>query len=153
MVVCWSGGDHKSLDRRLCPVAEPTCTLPERIIKCARGAADGTDPAAAGRLVIDYGVKVSAESDAYADAQSVARIAADAGTYGHHGGVDSTRAVAEGRQALAAANLNGDVWVEGEMVHVRTSKTAKTYFLGIVGLSQVTGTAEASSRMVTSDNR
>lgn len=104
-------------------------------------------------LVIDYGVKVSAESDAYADAQSVARIAADAGTYGHHGGVDSTRAVAEGRQALAAANLNGDVWVEGEMVHVRTSKTAKTYFLGIVGLSQVTGTAEASSRMVTSDNR
>jgi len=46
-VVDFRGGVWR---RRRSVVRAPACTLPERIIKCGRGAADGTDPAAAGRL-------------------------------------------------------------------------------------------------------
>lgn len=105
-----------------------------------------------GGLVIDYGVKISAESDAYAAAQAAARIAAHAGTTGYSTGqTDPTKAVYEGQQALAASNLTGEVWVDGTTVHVRAHKSARTYFLGIVGVSEVTGTAEATAVMVTDD--
>ena len=94
-----------------------------------------------GIILVDLGAKNSAESQATAAAQSVARIATSAGAE-DYGVINKDRMISEGNQALKALGMTGSVTV-------RACKSEATKFASAVGVPEVKACSEARARMYT----
>ena len=101
-------------------------------------------------LVVDGGSKLRAVQEATAAAGEAARSATqqvDAGRLQLAGQaqVNPVAARHAARETLAAAGVTGAVTVADGQVHVDASVTRPTVFLGLVGLTQVTGHGSATA--------
>ena len=103
-----------------------------------------------GIILVDFGAKNSAESQATAAAQSVARIATSAGAE-DYGVINKDRMISEGNQALRALGMTGSVTVDDttRTVTVRACKSEATKFASAVGVPEVKACSEARARMYT----
>lgn len=98
-------------------------------------------------LVVDGGAKASAVRRAQAAAAQAARAAVDAGAVSRSAGasldVQAVRSAA--RAVLVERGVVGDVEIAGGVVTVRSSDTERTLFLTLLGITELTGTGEASA--------
>ncbi|WP_168207307.1 hypothetical protein [Microlunatus elymi] len=112
-------------------------------------------------LVVDGGQKAAAVSRAESVAAGAARAAADAGASGsfatgESSGLAGGSARSAARNYLAGAatgpgpQVGGSVQIRGGTVIVTTHATARTIFLSVIGIDSVTGTGEATARVVPS---
>ena len=101
-------------------------------------------------LVVDGGQKVGAATLAESAAAAASRSAGNAAATQRLGGADATGAAV----FAAKASLRGQPGVLGEVtvvdgvVTVRTTSTAPTVFLSVVGIDSVTGTGTAQADIV-----
>lgn len=106
-----------------------------------------------GIILVDFGAKNSAESQATAAAQSVARIATSAGAT-DYGTIDRGRMISEGNAALSSLGMTGSISVDDASgtVTVRACKSAPTKFASLVGVNEVQSCSEARASMYTLGN-
>lgn len=103
-------------------------------------------------LVIDGGAKLRAVHQATAAAGEAARAATQrlnvsgVQTSGA-AGLEAGAARRAAREALAAAGVEGTVTVAGGRVSVSAAVSRPTVFLGLLGVSSVTGTGTATSEL------
>ncbi|NED96859.1 hypothetical protein G1H11_16250 [Phytoactinopolyspora alkaliphila] len=64
-------------------------------------------------------------------------------------GIDRAAAVAAARNYLAAADVDGDVSIHGDIIRVTTATSEPTVFLSILGITTMSATGEASVRITT----
>ena len=101
-------------------------------------------------LVVDGGAKLRAFQEATAAAGAAARSATqqvDTSTVQLRGQAHLNPVAARhaAQDALASAGVTGSVTVTGGQVHVDASVTRPTVFLGLLGLTQVTGHGSATA--------
>lgn len=98
-------------------------------------------------LVIDGGSQAAAARRAQGAAAEAARAAVDEGAVARVAGdpmsPSSVRASAE--SVLHDRGVQGSVTVDGTVVHVATSQTVPTHFLGLIGIGTLTAHGEASA--------
>ncbi|HEY9290526.1 MAG TPA: pilus assembly protein TadE [Microlunatus sp.] len=110
-------------------------------------------------LVVDGGQKAMAVSRAESVAAGAARAAANAGAggtlaAGRSGEVASSAARTAAQDYLAGAALgagptvHGSVDIRGPLVTVTTSATVQTIFLSVIGIDTLTGSGQATARVV-----
>ena len=101
-------------------------------------------------LVVDGGQKVAAASRAETAAAGASRVAGNAAATQELGASDPVAAATLAARTYLAGQpgVTGSVTVSGGVVHVRTSATEPTIFLGIVGIDAVTGTGSAQANIV-----
>ncbi|SKF61559.1 Uncharacterised protein [Mycobacteroides abscessus subsp. abscessus] len=107
-------------------------------------------------LVVDWGAKVSAATEAEAAAASAARAGANAAAASQLGGGPPSTSAAyyAAHQHLAQAGVTGTVQIlPGGTVRVTASQTRPTKFLSIVGINHVTGTGEADVNLYRTGDR
>lgn len=106
-------------------------------------------------LVIDGGYALSAKRRALGYAESTARIAADSLNEGtvRTGDISLAPAVAHERAtaALAAANVDGVVQIEGDEAIVEVTISQPTAMLAMVGITHITVSSTASARSIASN--
>lgn len=107
-------------------------------------------------LAVDLGGQVHAQQRAHDVAAEAARsggqqVQAAPAIEGRYVGVDPVRARTAARQYLAAAGVTGTVEVTGgDTVTVNVTDTYSPRFLSIIGIGDLTVTADASARTVRS---
>jgi hypothetical protein len=101
-------------------------------------------------LVVDGGQKVAAASRAETAAAGASRAAGNAAATQELGARDPVAAATLAARTYLAGQpgVTGSVTVSGGVVHVRTSATEPTIFLGIVGIEALTGTGSAQANIV-----
>ncbi len=101
-------------------------------------------------LVIDGGQKIDATSRAEAAAAGAARAAGNAAaTQELAGDQAASAAVLAARNYLAGQpDVGGTVAIANGVVSVRTSASATTIFLSVIGIDTVTGTGSADADIV-----
>lgn len=100
-------------------------------------------------LVVDGGGQLTAVQQAEGVAAQAARAGVDAGAGADIAGrTDPTSARIAAETFLRDAGATGTVRVEGQQVTVTTAVTYRTSFLGLIGVHTLTGTGEATARLV-----
>src|SRR5690606_39867382 len=100
-------------------------------------------------LVVDGGGQLAAVRQAEAVAAQAARAGADAVIGSAVVGVGAEhQARTAAQDHLRRAGVDGTVSVAGGVITVTTSVVHDTVFLGLIGVHQLTGTGEASARIV-----
>lgn len=108
-------------------------------------------------LAIGLAVDGSRKSAATSDATSIAEEAARAGgqalrlealATGGPAVVDPDRAIAEAQSYLAASGATGTATVDGARITVQATITRPTIFLGLVGITEVTGNGSGAADLV-----
>ncbi len=100
-------------------------------------------------LVVDGGGQLAAVRQAEAVAAQAARAGADAVIGAAVAGAGAEqRARAAALEHLQRAGVEGTVTVADGVVTVTTSLQHDAVFLGLIGINQLTGTGEASARIV-----
>jgi hypothetical protein len=101
-------------------------------------------------LVIDGGQKMTAASRAETTAAAAARIGANAAATQQLAGREPDGvALRAARSYLAAVpDVDGSVVLESGALTVETTSTVDTIFLGMVGITEVTGTGRATASIV-----
>lgn len=100
-------------------------------------------------LVVDGGGQLAAVRQAEAVAAQAARAGADAAVGASIGGGSATQRALDGaHDHLRRAGVSGTVEVRDGTVLVRTSVTHRSVFLGLIGVHELTGSGEASARIV-----
>lgn len=100
-------------------------------------------------LTLDVGQALAARDDAATTAQQAARAGADAlqpeSLRDGSPTLDGEAAAAAARAVLDADGVSGEININGPSVTVRVTVSRRTVVLGMVGLSQLSGTAEATA--------
>lgn len=104
-------------------------------------------------LAVDGSRKSAATSDATSIAEEAARaggqaLRLDALATGGPAVVDPDRAIAEAQSYLAASGATGTVTVDGARITVQATITRPTIFLGLVGITEVTGNGRGAADLV-----
>ncbi len=102
-------------------------------------------------LVVDGGAHAAGTRRAELAASTAARAAADAGATASisRSSAHGSDAVTAGRRVITASGLDGEVEVRSGSVRVTTSGQIPTFFLGIIGVNQLTVRGDATAVLVT----
>lgn len=100
-------------------------------------------------LVVDGGARSAAKADAEAAAAHAARAAVDASARHRAAGrpVDLGTVRAAGQAVLAERGLTGTISVVGGSVHVSTSTSVRTVFLGLIGITTLSASGDATAAL------
>ena len=98
-------------------------------------------------LVVDGGAKSAARAEAEAVASHAARAAVDASAVARATGstLDVGAITAAGPQVLADRGITGQVTITDGVVRVTTTTSARTVFLSLVGISELSASGEATA--------
>lgn len=101
-------------------------------------------------LVIDGGQKAASAASAESAAVGAARAASNAAATQELAGHDAAGAAVTAAKAYLAGQpgVSGTVTVSAGVVGVRTSSSAPTIFLSLLGIGSVTGTGSADANIV-----
>lgn len=102
-------------------------------------------------LVVDGGAQAAARARAASGALDAARATVDAGAGAQASGrpPDLNAMLGRGRLVLTERGLGGEVIAEAGVVRVRATTSTRTVFLSLIGITELSATAEASADLVT----
>ena len=113
----------------------------------AEAEAGGSPLSGAAGPADEGGAKSAARAEAEAVASHAARAAVDASAFARATGstLDVGATTAAGQQVLADRGITGQVTITDGVVRVTTTTSARTVFLSLVGISELSASGEATA--------